>query len=372
MKPKIIFLGPIPPPYMGPSIATQIILESQLSQKFRLIHLDTSDHRPLDTLGMYDFWNFYLAFKHYILLIWYIIQYRPKAVYIPLSQTTIGYCRDAIYIYIAKLMCCRVVCHLRGGHIRKWYEQTNWLMKLFIRKTQRVIDAQIVLGKNLVAMFEDIMPVEKIYVVPNGRDFPKEIYQPKHPKNKSAKLQLLFLASFLKTKGVLDLLYALPQIHKEFPNIEMTFAGQWVEQDTKKEFHDFLNKHPNLPVKVITGIHGKEKYLILQKSDLFIFPPNSSEGHPWVTIEASAAGLPIIATDQGAIRESLIEGKNGFFVSSGNPSEISNKVLTLVKDPELLAQMSEYSRNHYLNNLTLACMLNHLNHCFTKVCSKKN
>ena len=50
-KPKIIFFGSVPPPYIGPNVATVIILNSGLKNKFDLIHLDTSDHRGLSTLG---------------------------------------------------------------------------------------------------------------------------------------------------------------------------------------------------------------------------------------------------------------------------------------------------------------------------------
>ncbi|MBK6990167.1 MAG: hypothetical protein IPH33_19060 [Bacteroidetes bacterium] len=41
MKKRIMILGKIPPPYMGPSIATQIILNSSLKDRFELLHIDT-------------------------------------------------------------------------------------------------------------------------------------------------------------------------------------------------------------------------------------------------------------------------------------------------------------------------------------------
>ena len=70
-KQKIILFGKLPPPFIGPAIATKIILSSNLKNEFELIHLDTSDHRDINTLGVIDFWNIYLAFKHYCTL--YII-----------------------------------------------------------------------------------------------------------------------------------------------------------------------------------------------------------------------------------------------------------------------------------------------------------
>ena len=120
-KKTIIFMSPTPPPYMGPTIATEIILNSRLKDEFDLIHLDTSDHRGLHTLGAIDFQNVHLAFKHYLRLGWLILTRWPDVVYAPISQTTRGYLRDAGFILIAKLLRIKVICHLRGGNFRNWY-----------------------------------------------------------------------------------------------------------------------------------------------------------------------------------------------------------------------------------------------------------
>ena len=44
---KIIFFGKLPPPYIGPAVATRLILNSKLKDEFELIHLDLSDHLQL-------------------------------------------------------------------------------------------------------------------------------------------------------------------------------------------------------------------------------------------------------------------------------------------------------------------------------------
>ena len=122
-KPRILVLGKLPPPYIGPSVATRLILNSKLKEEFDLIHLDSSDHRDINTLGALDFQNFYLAFKHYFLLIWAITSYQPDLVYMPIGQTTLGYARDAGFILISKLLRRKVLSHLRGANFRNWYVQ---------------------------------------------------------------------------------------------------------------------------------------------------------------------------------------------------------------------------------------------------------
>jgi len=45
-KPKILVVGPVPPPYHGGAVVTENLLSSRvLRQQFELMHLDTSDRR---------------------------------------------------------------------------------------------------------------------------------------------------------------------------------------------------------------------------------------------------------------------------------------------------------------------------------------
>ena len=97
-KDKVLFTGPLPPPYMGPTFATEVILNSTLADEFDLVHFDTSDHRPLESLGAFDFVNVWLGIKSYFVMLYLLLRHWPRLVYIPISQTTLGYLRDMPYI----------------------------------------------------------------------------------------------------------------------------------------------------------------------------------------------------------------------------------------------------------------------------------
>jgi len=353
---KVIFLGKLPPPYIGPAVATGIILNSDLKNRFQLIHLDTSDHRDINTLGKWDLVNLWLPIKHYARLQWLILRHRPRIVYIPSGQTTVSFLRDSVFILIAKLFGRRVVCHLRGGNFKTWYEGCGRFMKWYVRRIQRLVDAQIVLGENLRRLFDWVMPAEKIFVVPNGSDY---FIQP--IPRKSGTFRVLYLANFVRTKGVLDVLRAVRDVFQSHAAVEFVFAGNWTDASVKQEFDGFLGKNRDLPVVMKGPVTGDEKYDLLSTVDLFVFPtyyPN--EGHPWVIVEAMAAGLPIISTDQGAITESVIDGVNGFIVEPRHPEQIAEKIQYLIEHPEIRQKMGEESRRLYLENLTEGKMVNRL------------
>ena len=85
---RVLFLGPLPPPFMGPTVATDIILSSKLAEEFDLEHVDTSDHRELTRLAALDFTNFRLAFQHYLRLLGRLFAGGVRLVYIPIMSCT--------------------------------------------------------------------------------------------------------------------------------------------------------------------------------------------------------------------------------------------------------------------------------------------
>ena len=348
---------------MGPSVATGIILNSELKNEFDLIHLDTSDHRKLTTLGAIDFWNIYLALKHYCILVCLIITRWPEVVYVPLSQTTIGYLRDSGFILIAKLLRRKVICHLRGGNFRNWFDSANPVTRGFVRCVHSLVDGQIVLGETLRHLFSGIVQDKKIFVIPNGRNF--ENLDIKNQANR--RTTILYLSTFERTKGILDVLNAVPKVCNSCANVEFVFAGNWHRLDVTKEMKSYVTEHPSLPITFSAPAYGRKKFEILNSADVFVFPPYCPEGHPWVIVEAMAAGLPIISTDQGAISESVVDGMNGFIVEERNPTAIAEKIITLVENTHLRHKMGKASRMLYEKRFTEKHTVDNFKTCFYAV-----
>jgi len=62
-KKSILLLGHLPPPVMGPSLATKIILESSLIKEFNISNLNTSVHSNLNQLGKITFGSLIKTFS---------------------------------------------------------------------------------------------------------------------------------------------------------------------------------------------------------------------------------------------------------------------------------------------------------------------
>jgi glycosyltransferase involved in cell wall biosynthesis len=61
-------------------------------------------------------------------------------------------------------------------------------------------------------------------------------------------------------------------------------------------------------------------------------------------MEAMASGLPVVATDVGALAEQVENGTNGFLVPPHDPSAIVEAVSTLLNNPQRLLTMGVASR----------------------------
>jgi glycosyltransferase involved in cell wall biosynthesis len=72
--------------------------------------------------------------------------------------------------------------------------------------------------------------------------------------------------------------------------------------------------------------------------------PSFTEGLPNVALEASAAGVPVVATAVGGTPEVIADGETGFLVPPGEPASIAAKVNGLLRDPAMRTQFGAAGR----------------------------
>jgi len=134
-KSTILILGKLPPPLMGPAIATQIILNSSLNKGFNLVHLDTRMNADVATMGRWSFSKLFKSVGIYVEFIQKIKQHQPNLILVPISQTTMGFLKDAPFIWLGKLMGKKVLIQLRGSNFKNWLSSAGSSTNNYVRKT---------------------------------------------------------------------------------------------------------------------------------------------------------------------------------------------------------------------------------------------
>ena len=203
--------------------------------------------------------------------------------------------------------------------------------------------------------------------MPNGGNY----QLPPRENNDESKVKILFLANLIKSKGIDNFLKALVILknNNEPANYSVDVIGKWLDDDFKNSCFKMVSDH-QLPVIFHPTEKSKQKLNFLVNADIFVFPPREPEGHPWVIVEAMAAGLPIISTDQGAIVESVLNEVNGFIVGPDHPNEIANRLSQLLNNKSLRKEMGNKSRLLYEEKFTENKMVENLSSSFNKVMNK--
>ena len=72
--------------------------------------------------------------------------------------------------------------------------------------------------------------------------------------------------------------------------------------------------------------------------------PSFTEGLPNVALEASAAGVPVVATAVGGTPEVVADGETGFLVATGRPEKLAARLLQLLRDDGLRTTLGNAGR----------------------------
>jgi glycosyltransferase involved in cell wall biosynthesis len=83
---------------------------------------------------------------------------------------------------------------------------------------------------------------------------------------------------------------------------------------------------------------------LLAAGDLFVLP-SRSEAFPNGAIEAMAAGLPVVASDVGGLRDLIVHGRTGLLVPPANPEALAAAIGALVTGPAQARAIGDAGRN---------------------------
>ena len=90
--------------------------------------------------------------------------------------------------------------------------------------------------------------------------------------------------------------------------------------------------------------------------DLFLLS-STSEGFSIATIQALAAGLPVVVTRSGGPEEIVTHGENGWIVDAGDHMAIAGAIGRLAADPGLCASLAASGRKHANESFDIDAML---------------
>jgi len=183
----------------------------------------------------------------------------------------------------------------------------------------------------------NLVPQDRIVLLRgSGVDVDKYIAKTANPlaKSKIDRLPTVVLASrMLWDKGIQTFVDAAIIVNKGKPRARFLLVGGSDTENSRSVPIDQLN-HWNKEGVVDWQGHSNDVPSVLNGTDIFVLPTTYGEGVPKVLIEASAIGLPIIASDWPGCREIIDSEVNGLLVKPQSAEELSEAIIRLIDNPE--------------------------------------
>ena len=141
---------------------------------------------------------------------------------------------------------------------------------------------------------------------------------------------IIHASNFRKLKRVDDVVKIFYEVAKELP-CKLLFVGDGPERVTAEA----LCRELNICNDVI--FVGKQEQIedVLAIADLFLLP-SAYESFGLAALEAMAAGVPVVSTNAGGLKEINIHGETGYLSDVGDINSMSQQALSVIKDDTIM------------------------------------
>ena len=239
---------------------------------------------------------------------------------------------------------------LTHGH-EVWWSKVP-LFSFLMREMGRTVDYFGFLGEYTRRALSRSIPTEKLVRIAPGIDVehftPGDSEDLRRTLGLENKRVIVSVGRLVHRKGQDRLIEALPTIRKRFPDCVLLMIGQGPYREYLDELALKLGVKEH--VHFIGRISYEELPRYLRVGELFAMPSRSRffglevEGLGIVYLEASAAGLPVIAGDSGGAPDAVVEGETGFVVPGNDIEVIAARCIEILENESLRKSMSKRGR----------------------------
>lgn len=189
----------------------------------------------------------------------------------------------------------------------------------------------------------------RTYVVPNGIGIPD---QPAGPCSSDGRLVIGTVARLSPQKRLGDLIEAFSLALPRLPGCVLRVAGE-IEAATAAYADDLRAQAAGLPVEWCGQIDDMAAFHASLDMLAMVSEP---AGCPNASLEAMAAGVPVVATDWGGAREQIIDRQTGLLVPPRDPHALADALVRLGSDRSLRRALGAAGRRHVAAHFPLERM----------------
>jgi len=193
----------------------------------------------------------------------------------------------------------------------------------------------IIAVSQAAARFMSYFTSKDIEVIPNGINVNEFALVTKEFDGKS----ILFVGRLVYRKGLHKLLRIMEYVAHENREAHLTIVGSGYLSLLIKVMIRTLNLNKNVTVK--KKLLKSELIKLYQGANVFVMPSIYGESFGIVLLEAMASKTPVVATDQGGIKEIIRNEETGLLVKREEIEKMAEKIITLLNDKSYCKEVSE-------------------------------
>jgi glycosyltransferase involved in cell wall biosynthesis len=175
-------------------------------------------------------------------------------------------------------------------------------------------------------------------IIPNGVDTAS--FCPSSPPSPGEPLRVVCVGRLIERKGQRRLIEAVARLAAEGRRIEVQFVGTGDSEPAYRRL--VAEKHVEDRV-TFAGYVPRERIARHYAAAHVFVLPSDNEGMSVSTLEAMAAGLPLVVSRTGGTEELVEEGVNGVTFDPGDTSALMAALRELAAEPERVARMGRAS-----------------------------
>jgi len=175
--------------------------------------------------------------------------------------------------------------------------------------------------------------------------------------------QIVTVGRFVKQKDQQLLVQAMMKINRPY---RLVFVGE----GPTREVAEAEVARAGLQSQVVFAGDSREVEQILSQSHIFVLP-SRWEGFPITILEAMRAGLPVIASDVGGVREAVVDRHTGFLVRPGVVSDLQQHIDSLLQSSALRGALGSNGRQRFVKMFTHDRMLDSIRKIYHQIWTGK-
>lgn len=275
-----------------------------------------------------------------------------------------------IYTYLGTRMF-RAPLFLHSEHINLKMEEPNYLKALMINGLiYRSLNGFVGIANHISGYYRETFKTisDKVFTIPNGIDT-RKVKSSKGCRKLHDELGfdadtiIIGNISVLRPqKDHATLIEAMKAVVKKIPNAKLVIAGSGLLAAKLSACVERLG----LKDSVLFLGYRQDVDNLLSNFDLFVHS-SLYEGLPLCLLEASAAGLPIIATDVTGNNELIEDQKNGLLVSPGDPGELADAIIKVLADRRLAKRLADEARSLVMARFSVQKMVRRYEDLYLKL-----